>query len=135
MVPYQLSEPLTFQPAAPICPETRAASPRRPELLNTVTSTSPRCFICGAGFLAGLGFAVTVGEGTTSDGAAVGVEAATTAWSAPGWLPPEAKYPTPATSTAAAPSSASGVGRATPRWSGEQPAGRMAALRSRSRAA
>src|SRR3954449_8870707 len=66
MVPYQLSEPTTFQPAPCAVPDVRLARPVMPELLNTTTMVSPRStttFFFLGGFLVGVAVGVGLGGG------------------------------------------------------------------------
>src|SRR5690349_17542195 len=116
MVPYQLSEPTTFQPAPRAMPEVRPARPVMPELLNTTTMVSPRLtttgFFFGVAFLVGVAVGVGVGVAV---GVGVGCAEATRACCS-GWGV-VAKKAAPAMATPTTATSITRDGATTPRSS------------------
>src|SRR6187200_517932 len=113
MVPYQLSEPTTFQPAVLALAATPPASPLTRVLLNTSTRTSPRLIGSGSGL--DLGLAVFVGAGALAVGELEGLLTAGVASCAGALSGSSARKTRVATATAEMHRASSRVGRTTPR--------------------
>src|SRR3954447_12108951 len=114
MVPYQLSEPTTCQPACAAWPATLLASPEMLELLKTSTTTCERskAGLCGA-WCCGFGLGFVDGEcGARAECCADGV----TRRSVGSWCR-VATQAIPAMATATIDKIITGDGNTTPRWS------------------